>query len=154
MKSVYSLFILTFLIKAVLSSCPDGWLTHGQECYHFSHDAEPYLLARSACQLLKGSLVVIETAEENAFITSQIQNLQSGSYWMDLNDLQEEGSWLWQATGTAPEYTNWMPGEPNNTGNDENCALIYKGGKWNDGHCTTVSRYICEHTDESAQIVG
>ena len=35
--------------------------------------------------------------------------------WIGLNDLEEEGRWGW-ADGSAPIYTNWLPGEPKDMG--------------------------------------
>ncbi|XP_052774732.1 perlucin-like protein [Mya arenaria] len=109
MKNKYQFLVLALLVQAVFSNCPDGWVKHGGECYHFSRDVEPYFIARIACQVLGGSLVVIEMAQKNTFIANQIQYLPNPAYWMDLNDLQEEGSWVWQKTGNAPEYTQWHP---------------------------------------------
>ena len=52
---------------------------------------------------------------------------------------RREGQFKW-ADGSAPVYTNWAPGEPNDskTVGGEDCTVInWKGDKWNDVKCTS-----------------
>ncbi|CAB4044916.1 mannan-binding lectin [Paramuricea clavata] len=58
--------------------------------------------------------------------------------------------------GVEASYTNWLAGEPNNSGAKEDCVeLVYKspfwknggdvGGQWNDLPCKGYPRhYVCE----------
>ena len=68
-------------------------------------------------------------------------------YWIGLTDLATEGKFVWQhAFSPLREYTNWIPGEPNNMGN-EDCVMIWphKGGwGWNDGPCYTNLHALCK----------
>lgn len=36
------LFVHSLSSGFAVCSCPDGWLTHGETCYHFSHDRETF----------------------------------------------------------------------------------------------------------------
>ena len=67
----------------------------------------------------------------------------SGLYcWIGLNDLNAEGTFLW-ADGNSDSYRNWAVGEPNDQGN-EDCALMWVGGYWDDDSCTaTRGCYFC-----------
>lgn len=31
-----------FALNLIDCACPDGWLSHGENCYHFSHDRETF----------------------------------------------------------------------------------------------------------------
>uniref|UniRef100_A0A8D2M7U7 C-type lectin domain-containing protein n=1 Tax=Zonotrichia albicollis TaxID=44394 RepID=A0A8D2M7U7_ZONAL len=38
----------------------------------------------------------------------------------------------------------WREGEPNDSGNNEDCAHLWISGKWNDVHCTFECFFVCE----------
>ena len=43
-----------------------------------------------------------------------------------------------------PSYANWVKGEPNNDGGNEDCVVYgtnYRG--WNDISCSTKIRFVC-----------
>ena len=67
--------------------------------------------------------------------------------WIGYNDIAKEGHWVWaNPAGGNHRYTNWNKGEPNNFGNNEDCAAVYKGlnGKWNDVGCNHKFAFVCE----------
>ena len=40
---------------------------------------------------------------------------------------------------------NWLPGEPNNVGSNEDCTvMIYTSGNWNDLPCTALRAHVCK----------
>ena len=47
--------------------------------------------------------------------------------------------------GTPVEYTNWEPGEPNDSGGTEECveAFLNPGRAWNDLDCGSPRHWIC-----------
>ncbi|KAH3713081.1 C-type lectin domain family 17, member A-like isoform X2 [Dreissena polymorpha] len=148
--------VLTFLVSLGLASCagarcPDGFLTHGEKCYHFSHDTETYSGARAICSedLGNGYLVEIDSMEENNFLAGEAKRLNQ-YYRIGLNDLAEEGQWVWSHSLRHAEFTKWTPGEPDNWTNDENCAQLRPDGDWNDIPCSQLKNYICE-TDASQE---
>ena len=67
-----------------------------------------------------------------------VLNIDS-SFWIGLSDFAKEGTWEWQESHKETSYTNWMSGEPNNVGANENCACkrcnIDPNCKWNDVNC-------------------
>ncbi|XP_060551487.1 perlucin-like protein [Ruditapes philippinarum] len=146
-------YIFLYVAKCTYGSCPNGWITHDSKCYHFSHDTEPMLLAKLSCQELGGALVEIETATENDYLAAYIRDKQT-YYLIGLNDIQEEGNWVWIGSKTQASYINWRPTEPNN-GVDENCVVIDGTvGQWNDTPCHLAFNYICEKDSVDSEIVG
>ncbi|KAK6486771.1 lectin-like isoform X2 [Huso huso] len=49
--------------------------------------------------------------------------------------------------GSPWRFTNWMLGEPNNSGSDENCIEIFHNGdrRWNDINCRDKKSFICSY---------
>lgn len=143
------------------AECTDGFIRHGDSCYHFSHDTETWMDALIACEKLYGStLVEIENANENNFLLSEVNTLGS-RYWIGGNDLRVEGEWKWQTTNNAITYATWCPGNPSNSRGDENCLEIVDcdgsgplKSLWNDLQCHSFQKYICEKPANDEQIVG
>lgn len=74
-----------------------------------------------------------------------------GSFFIGL---VRDTTWGW-ADASDYKYSNWYPGEPNYTGNDENCVVEWTLGfdnrptsLWNDVPCHAVRDVVCEMTDE------
>ena len=59
--------------------------------------------------------------------------IDKGFYWVDK---------------TPVDYTNWAPGEPNDSVGNENCVEFYTNGglarQWNDGYCNNNKRFVCK----------
>ncbi|XP_063148981.1 hepatic lectin-like [Candoia aspera] len=115
------------------------WRTFQTNTYYFSHTEEKWERAREICADVDSYLLVINSKKEQDFV---IQNIRY-STWLGLNDAKEEGTWRW-VDGSPLEERFWRQGEPNNGGKDEDCAVLYKQGNWNDIHCDTRVSFICE----------
>ena len=68
--------------------------------------------------------------------------------WIGLNDLKVEGQWLWN-DGSNLTFSDWNSTEPNNSGDGEDCAILYTTGlrkkvEWCDLSCSEKHRYVCE----------
>jgi hypothetical protein len=81
--------------------------------------------AKVACENMGGHLVTMNTAGENTFV---YQTWPSG--WIGYTDEAVEGIFKW-VTNEPVTYTNWNPGEPNNSSNEDYTQFV-GGGKWND----------------------
>jgi hypothetical protein len=59
------------------------------------------------------------------------------------------GGWSW-ITGEPFQYTNWNPGEPNNSG-DEGYINTYRNGTWNDTKATDRLQGLIIEFDKARQ---
>jgi hypothetical protein len=101
--------------------------------------------ARAFCQARGADLVVVGSADENAFLAEA----GLASPWLGLSDATAEGTFVWVDEQT-PSYLNWNTGEPSDTTGAENCAAMVISedpavdGKWNDLSCGTANQFVCE----------
>lgn len=96
--------------------------------------------AQSFAQNLGANLVSIQSQAENDCILNSLSTLgQTGVIWIGFSDEVSEGNFVWYDQSPIT-YTNWAPGEPNQSGN-EDCVQIYptgaNPGMWNDLSCTS-----------------
>lgn len=84
---------------------------------------------------LGGNLVTINDAAEQAWVYNSFAKFGgvSRALWIGLTDALIEGSFTW-VSGEPVTYTNWSPGEPNNSGNEDFVHMWYPPnlGQWND----------------------
>jgi len=86
-------------------------------------EAASWTDSEAAAVGLGGHLATIGDAAENDFVTQRFGVSNGlfgdlGSLWIGLTDEVTEGTFVWaDGTPLAPgDYTNWVPGEPNNYG--------------------------------------
>jgi hypothetical protein len=89
--------------------------------------------AEAEATSLGGHLAAISDDAENTFLATAFFG---DFYWIGLNDVAEEGNFVW-TSGETVTYTNWAPGEPNDFGSGEdgttfNWARDIGIGLWND----------------------
>lgn len=99
--------------------------------------------AQAFAQTHGANLVSIQSMEENQCVLSALNNIgQTGTIWIGFNDEAVEGQFVWYDQSPVG-FTNWAPGEPNNSGGNEDCVQIYPGGAspgtWNDLSCTSAN---------------
>ncbi|KAM8827192.1 uncharacterized protein ACB058_020207 isoform 1-T1 [Synchiropus picturatus] len=123
-------------------ACPVEWLQFESSCYYISAAQEPkrWLTSKKECENLNGHLVIIDSKQENDFVSKFFQHI-----WIGLSDRDKEGKWKW-VDGTALSGTNyWASGEPNNADSNEDCAELLRDSKeWNDVPCGQTLSFICE----------
>uniref|UniRef100_H3DIA5 C-type lectin domain-containing protein n=1 Tax=Tetraodon nigroviridis TaxID=99883 RepID=H3DIA5_TETNG len=130
--------------------CPLEWLNYRDKCYFFSKDLHSFDDAKTTCDSLSASLLVINDKEEQKWLRKQVQG--KGYFWIGLTDKEEENVWRW-LDGTQPAFTMWKPGQPDNWGHGhdisgEDCAGLVHEALWNDFFCEDLISYICEKEPE------
>jgi hypothetical protein len=113
--------------------------------YLFCAMPENWLAALTTCVSAGYNLVSIGGSLENAFVFDTANSISNDRWWLGLNDILQEGTFIWP-DGSPVTYTNWGSGEPNNLGN-EDCGQInryYPDDTWNDEPCINRLFFICE----------
>ncbi|MBI3868975.1 MAG: hypothetical protein HY299_10650 [Verrucomicrobia bacterium] len=112
--------------------------------YSFTSRPLDWRQAEAEAITWKGHLADIASHEEASFVqrTFLVGLNQLRPFWIGFNDAASEGKFVWSSDAPAP-YTDWSPGEPNNSSNEDyaaiNWAFSYRGGsvasdlgQWND----------------------
>ncbi|XP_056594425.1 C-type lectin domain family 4 member E-like [Triplophysa dalaica] len=111
--------------------------------YFLSSEEKNWTDSRRFCKDWGGTLIIIETEEEQRFISS----LVDGSVWIGLSDTDKEGNMKW-VDNTPLTNSFWNPGEPTDHGNNEDCVVISEFSNtfmnWNDLPCSWKNKCICE----------
>ena len=81
-------------------------------------------------------LASINNVDEKDFVL----NLMEDDVWIGLNDIQEEGTFVWQ-DGTPVSYNHWMSKEPK-VKTRKNCVLWEEEG-WKLTQCNKQKKYVC-----------
>jgi len=99
--------------------------------------------AEAAAVALGGHLATIRFTSENVEVSALIH---PSSAWIGLNDIAIEGTFEW-TSGEGLSYTNWLPGEPNNAGGNEDATGFGPTGFWNDIPVSTLLPSVYETFD-------
>ena len=104
--------------------------------YTYMYPLVQHIMAHLICSIV-GRLAIIESQVELDQLT------RSGVYWIDMNDITAEGTWVSSFTGDA-SFVHWGHHE-NINGANENCGIMKDGSKMGDAPCTTyLFAFICE----------
>ncbi|XP_071802727.1 alpha-N-acetylgalactosamine-specific lectin-like [Asterias amurensis] len=140
-----------FLIVSPCMSCISPWTSFGNHCYLLVTDAKTFDGAELYCQSLSrlgrpSHLASIMSQEENDFLVELATPMNGGAFrytWLGYGRDLSTGSFVWIDGSPAGNYTNWAPGEPNNSG-EEDCVEMFDTSMWNDKSCTETRRFICK----------
>ncbi|XP_039626364.1 C-type lectin domain family 4 member A-like isoform X2 [Polypterus senegalus] len=127
------------------SPCGAKWLALNDSCYYFVLKPMDWFSSKKFCANYKATLVVINSEEEQEFITEQHN---SKLFWIGLSDTEEEGNYKWEdGTNFTTTTTFWRTGQPDDYNDNEDCiALDTEKGTWNDAPCNDKYFFICENT--------
>ena len=125
--------------------CPCIFETNNGSNYLFCNYNRTWSVAKGECAQIGYHLVTIDDAAENTWLDSRVDFYSTGRWWIGYNDLTVEGYWDWD--GPYSSYTNWGTNEPNNSNNNEDCAVLNQfgnNGEWNDAFCNSSLYFVCE----------
>ncbi|XP_032407990.1 macrophage mannose receptor 1 isoform X1 [Xiphophorus hellerii] len=127
------------------SFCPSHWVPYGGQCYYLERSKKTWRDALAACHKEEADLASISNIEEQSFIITQSEYLQTDVLWIGLNDQRNPMLFEW-SDHSHVTFTNWQSDEPSHaTNHQEDCVLIRgKDGKWADHMCEKTYGYICK----------
>ncbi|XP_078063596.1 CD209 antigen-like protein C [Mustelus asterias] len=131
------------------SLCPSGWKLHNHSCYRFSRVKVNWDTAKRECGSLNSHLLIINTDQEQNFVTNSISE-KNQQYLIGLTDQGSENNWKWvDGTPVSHRESHWLKNQPDNWNNDEHCGTFSKeNGEdvfgWNDVTCSSEFAFICE----------
>ncbi|KFB42458.1 galactose-specific C-type lectin, putative [Anopheles sinensis] len=106
------------------------------------------------CASMGLRLATVSSLEESRLLEQAVDGstgvTKGYTWWIGGTDLGREGTFVWISTnipvGYKTGYSNFSPGQPDNTKKNEHCLEIGRFGKvlWNDMPCETKLRCICE----------
>ena len=82
------------------------------------------------------------------FLNSEFRGTSDGNnleFWLAGNDLDREGEWRWVTSGQLVSFRDWVRGQPNNAGRNQDC-MVYEhlSSAWRDDSCERRSWTLCE----------
>ena len=146
-------------IPALFHSCPVDWTLHEKTCYRpydkSSDSPATWTDSHKACLNLGAGLAIVRDADTvAAFLDLKILTPEGswlgGEQPTDSVDRPEggweepSGGWQW-LDGTPVTASNWAPGEPANSPQNEDCLwMSHEGGNFRDAPCTENYAFTCE----------
>ena len=104
--------------------------------YVYFYAIAEQVMAHLVCSIV-GHLAIIESQAE----LDQLN--RTGTFWVDMNDINAEGTWVSSFTGGA-SFTSWDVNQGQG-GTNENCgAKTENNGTMGDFPCAMAFAYICE----------
>ncbi|XP_070710707.1 CD209 antigen-like protein C [Pempheris klunzingeri] len=126
-------------------SCPQGWLMFGSSCYYISSQRRSWDASRQDCVQRDADLVVINSTQEQAFLTGFTM-----AAWVGMTDREEEGTWIWvDGTRVDKDRLQWARGQPDGAFGGEDCGDLRTMIDFiglNDFMCSARNQWICEKT--------
>ena len=123
----------------------------------------PWAEAKTVCENLGGSLLMIRSAAENTAAVNAMTAVSGASNgWIGLNDLDNEGTYVWARNGASPhadagsydvdialgpnDFTAWEASNPNSASSFIDCVELRRDhSDWRVRSCTGQSKNpICE----------
>ncbi|XP_016058009.1 PREDICTED: C-type lectin domain family 4 member K [Miniopterus natalensis] len=130
----------------ILQMVSQGWKYFKNNFYYFSRVPKTWYSAHQYCTSRNSQLTSVTSDSEQEFLYKTAGGL---FYWIGLTKAGSDGDWHWVDDTPFDKVRSmrfWIPGEPNNYGNNEHCANIKASSiqSWNDASCDNKYLFICK----------
>lgn len=118
--------------------------------FMFCAEVVSFADARERCAGSGGTLVSIDDAGLNDWVTEQMQARSADDFWLSGTDSEDEGVWRWEdgrvffppPADAGESFAPWDTQQPNDL-NGEDCMRSV-GGVWRDLSCELDLAYVCQ----------
>ncbi|XP_043969811.1 CD209 antigen-like protein C isoform X2 [Gambusia affinis] len=121
-----------------------GWLYFRDSFYYMSSIKKTWPESQEYCQQEDADLVIVNSREEQNFITQFSRNRFT---WTGLRELAGTDQWIWVDEALLTE-SYWGPNEPNRLEKENPICVEMRffdtENSWNDISCTTENFWMCE----------
>ncbi|KAM4866888.1 C-type lectin domain family 4 member K [Thomomys bottae] len=130
----------------ILRMVSQGWKYFRENFYYFSRTPKTWYSAQQFCVSKNSHLASVTSEVEQEFLYKTADGLP---HWIGLTKTGSEGDWSWvddTPFNSVQSKRFWIPGEPNNMGNNEHCGNIklFSLRSWNDDSCDSKLLFICK----------
>ncbi|XP_025096403.1 low affinity immunoglobulin epsilon Fc receptor-like [Pomacea canaliculata] len=151
MKTQGVLVLLLVVTGLSEQQCPRSWTQRDESCYVVLDRVVTWLSAREFCEAVGGHLVEVESADENNFLLNMLKTHGVTGAWIGLEDIIEEGRFVWTTSQKEASFTNWSTGEPDDL-QGQDCVWMtntspFTPGAWDDADCASYQVHaVCEQS--------
>ncbi|KAM9385493.1 CD209 antigen-like protein A [Pholidichthys leucotaenia] len=118
--------------------CPDRWMRWRGSCYFKSTKKESWADSRTKCKRRGADLVIIDSREEQEFVSELTINEES---WIGLMTTGYEWKWV---DGSNLTTMFWEEGAGNYSDHDNVAVCCNKDGQWTQSELNEKKGWICE----------
>ncbi|XP_017119033.1 low affinity immunoglobulin epsilon Fc receptor-like [Drosophila elegans] len=136
----------TLQTKTNVQIIPPKFEQIGSRFFYIEQKVQQNWFAASAtCRQMGGHLAALRNQGELKALKAKLppQSVQ----WLGINDREEEGKFVSEASGNPATFLKWAEEEPNNLNNNENCVALLNGSM-NDDNCLLPHHFICQAGSE------
>ncbi|XP_024154047.1 oxidized low-density lipoprotein receptor 1 [Oryzias melastigma] len=123
---------------------PELWMKFGSSCYYKSTEERTWPDSRSFCQFVGADLLVINSKEEQEFVSKMNPNKESWiGLYVEWSLQKSEWKWEW-LDGSPLTETFWDETFPKDPKNYYDFPVLSTEGKWKVQNYSTNKNWICE----------
>ncbi|XP_049640528.1 C-type lectin domain family 4 member K [Suncus etruscus] len=130
----------------ILQMVSQDWKYFEGNFYYFSRISKTWYSAEQFCLSRDSKLTSVTSDDEQEFLC---KTAGGEPHWIGLSKAGAQGLWTWVDDTPFSKVQSsryWVPGEPNNMGNNEHCVTLKTTSlrSWNDASCDFPFRFICK----------
>ncbi|XP_028919314.1 collectin-10 [Ornithorhynchus anatinus] len=112
--------------------------------YYLVREEKNYRESVTHCRIRGGALAMPKDEGANTLIADYVA--QSGLFrvFIGINDLEQEGRYVFTDDTPLGDYSRWREGEPDDPSGREDCVEMLSSGHWNDTECHRTMYFVCE----------
>ncbi|KAH8333940.1 hypothetical protein KR059_004636, partial [Drosophila kikkawai] len=120
---------------------PSGFELIGTRYFKFVNERWNLETAERRCREMGGYLASFRNEDEFNAITQKLD--KNRSYWLGINDRENEGHFVSLASHKPAQFLKWKEEQPNDKNHEENCVDLFDAEMWN-SNCNDSLFFICQ----------